>query len=713
MRKAATPLTEDRILEIFQAAERIEQARSAEPTNDFDGAHLEFEKGDLIHFRWDGGWWNGRILQKKGFRYLVDCLGYQSDFQEWMSPRRIMRLAPPIFDPITQMSRLRTGVYVSYMYTPDLGVSSCMYDGIIEKIQHDRLQVFFMDDGTRSIISKMAVRHILPVAYMFPPSQLLFKRTDYHVNIDDGDKTSEDILRLIPKLNQDIIAETIRRCEGNVDSAFELLSTPAYRHAVMRRHGLDPAAEPIPTTARPLHEQKRPDERLESDHEPGSSAPSAPPRKVELVNCGEIVWAPAWSTRGFVFPKNYEARVEYDSPTKTESCMYRVCIKEGTDGKPIFESTCEDTGLCISDSSSDSVHKSVLNQLLRVNRAKHFAKVRMKGPSFFGLNDQAVVESIRNMIQQALSSPMPGVLFPPTSSALSSSQPKSSSSSSISSNLNSVPNPSPPGSTLSSISTSSSPSFSLYSNSSSSSSANLLSSNNSNDQKGPRKSPPYHHENQEPAPSRTEDSVQKKRSLRRNVSVTTPSRPVSKTVSHTTNKRKRGGHEQDAQATQINSDSDEFSRMTISSASAPILIDDPESTNPIATDKKSDGKSDEKLDEKLDKKADADVHNLPDDSIHNEPTKATDQNEDSDGDSCEIIVDSDSESSPMLAQTVTAEEADSGAKGDAVTASGADSAGVEEEPGSDMEVIVVKKRVPPAPVSRKRPKTEIEIIELD
>lgn len=108
---------------------------------------------------------------------------------------------------------------------------------------------------------------------------------------------------------------------------------------------------------------------------------------------------PGWYNAGYIFPKGYEAMIEYKSIINPVAKASYHCTITEQSGKPLFKVTSHELNETFSGKSPTACWKQVLdriNETLKEN-GQPVVKTQVAGPEYFGLNDPTIVDSIEQL----------------------------------------------------------------------------------------------------------------------------------------------------------------------------------------------------------------------------------------------------------------------------------------------------------------------------
>ncbi len=108
---------------------------------------------------------------------------------------------------------------------------------------------------------------------------------------------------------------------------------------------------------------------------------------------------PGWYNAGYIFPKGYEAMIEYKSIINPVAKASYHCTITDQSGKPLFKVTSHELNETFSGKSPTACWKQVLdriNETLKDN-GQPVVKTQVAGPEYFGLNDPTIVDSIEQL----------------------------------------------------------------------------------------------------------------------------------------------------------------------------------------------------------------------------------------------------------------------------------------------------------------------------
>jgi len=106
-----------------------------------------------------------------------------------------------------------------------------------------------------------------------------------------------------------------------------------------------------------------------------------------------------WYNAGYIFPKGYEAMIEYKSIINPVAKASYHCTITEQSGKPLFKVTSHELNETFSGKSPTACWKQVLdriNETLKDN-GQPVVKTQVAGPEYFGLNDPTIVDSIEQL----------------------------------------------------------------------------------------------------------------------------------------------------------------------------------------------------------------------------------------------------------------------------------------------------------------------------
>ena len=122
-------------------------------------------------------------------------------------------------------------------------------------------------------------------------------------------------------------------------------------------------------------------------------------KTVQLLNLGTLVLKQGWSNAGYIFPKDFEALIQYKFlADPTRKVAYRCQIR-GSGGKPWFVITCDELGESFEGKSPTACWKQILDRinLTLQGQGKPLVRTQVAGPEYFGLNDPRIVQMIEDL----------------------------------------------------------------------------------------------------------------------------------------------------------------------------------------------------------------------------------------------------------------------------------------------------------------------------
>lgn len=122
-------------------------------------------------------------------------------------------------------------------------------------------------------------------------------------------------------------------------------------------------------------------------------------KTVQLLSLGKLVFKQGWSNAGYIFPKDFEALIQYKFiADPSRKVPYRCQIRE-RGGKPWFVITCDELGESFEGKSPTACWKQILDRinltLQELNQP--LVRTQVAGPEYFGLNDPRIVEMIEEL----------------------------------------------------------------------------------------------------------------------------------------------------------------------------------------------------------------------------------------------------------------------------------------------------------------------------
>ncbi len=122
-------------------------------------------------------------------------------------------------------------------------------------------------------------------------------------------------------------------------------------------------------------------------------------KTVQLLSLGKLVFKQGWSNAGYIFPKDFEALIQYKFiADPSRKVPYRCQIRE-RGGKPWFVITCDELSESFEGKSPTACWKQILDRinltLQELNQP--LVRTQVAGPEYFGLNDPRIVEMIEEL----------------------------------------------------------------------------------------------------------------------------------------------------------------------------------------------------------------------------------------------------------------------------------------------------------------------------
>jgi len=127
-------------------------------------------------------------------------------------------------------------------------------------------------------------------------------------------------------------------------------------------------------------------------------------KKVVLVKPGVLVPKKGWFNAGYIFPKGYEAVVEYKSITDPRTKVPYTCSIKTKEGRPWFQLQSREVPKPFCGKSPTACWKQVLDAVndTLLRQGDGVVRTQVAGPEYFGLNDPRIVEEIEKLDTQHL-----------------------------------------------------------------------------------------------------------------------------------------------------------------------------------------------------------------------------------------------------------------------------------------------------------------------
>lgn len=117
------------------------------------------------------------------------------------------------------------------------------------------------------------------------------------------------------------------------------------------------------------------------------------------MNLGRLVVKPGWCNAGYIFPRDFEALIQYKFiADPSRKVPYRCQIRE-SGGKPWFVITCDELNESFEGKSPTACWKQILDRINLTLEGLGLPLVRTQvaGPEYFGLNDPQIVQMIEDL----------------------------------------------------------------------------------------------------------------------------------------------------------------------------------------------------------------------------------------------------------------------------------------------------------------------------
>lgn len=117
------------------------------------------------------------------------------------------------------------------------------------------------------------------------------------------------------------------------------------------------------------------------------------------MKTGVLVAKKGWFNAGYIFPKGYEALVEYKSIKDPTTKIPYTCSIRAKEGRPWFQLQSSELPKSFCGKSPTACWKQVLDAINEtlVKIGGGVVRTQVAGPEYFGLNDPVIVEEIEKL----------------------------------------------------------------------------------------------------------------------------------------------------------------------------------------------------------------------------------------------------------------------------------------------------------------------------
>lgn len=93
MRKLTVAIASALLLGVTSVGAMAASPSSPAASGQGEGIHEGYSVGDGVKVEWNGRWYQAKVMEKKADRYKITYLGWDSRWDEWVTPARMKKSA--------------------------------------------------------------------------------------------------------------------------------------------------------------------------------------------------------------------------------------------------------------------------------------------------------------------------------------------------------------------------------------------------------------------------------------------------------------------------------------------------------------------------------------------------------------------------------------------------------------------------------------------